>query len=51
MKTNYFEKLEFNKIKEILKEFAITFIGKNIASNLIPYTQKSEIEKARNSNN
>ena len=46
MKTKYFEKLEFNRIQEILKDFAITFIGKNIALNLMPFKNKNEIEKA-----
>lgn len=41
------EKLEFNKICEILKEFCITYIGKNYASNLQPLSSKSEILKAQ----
>ena len=37
MYTNkYLEKLEYNKIKEILSSFCITYIGKNICSNLEP---------------
>lgn len=46
METKYFEKLEFNKIKEILKEFAITFKGKELCLNIKPLTTKQEIEKA-----
>lgn len=46
METKYFEKLEFNKIKEILSEFAITFEGKNLALTLMPLQDKKDIEKA-----
>ena len=48
MEEKYFEKLEFNKIKEILKDFCITFLGKKIASELSPLPSKNEIEKAGN---
>lgn len=40
------EKLEFNKICDILRNFAITYIGKNYSSNLKPLKSKSEITKA-----
>lgn len=50
MEKKYFEKLEFNKIQEILESFAVTFIGKNLALNLVPLNTKNEIEKARNTN-
>ena len=41
------EKLEFNKICEILKDYAITFIGKEYSINLKPLENKSEIVKAQ----
>lgn len=41
------EKLEFNKICEILKEFSITYIGKNFIENLQPLNSKNEIVKAQ----
>ena len=46
MNSKYLEKLEFNKIKNILSEFALTFIGKDLANNLSPMNSKTEIEKA-----
>lgn len=46
MKTSYLEKLEFNKIKEILSKSAITFLGKDMATNLMPYESKSDTQKA-----
>ena len=48
METKYFEKLEFNKIKEILEDFCVTFLGKKIALELLPMSSKGEIEKAGN---
>ena len=48
METKYFKKLEFNKIKEILESFCVTFLGKKLTLNLLPLTSKSEIEKAGN---
>ena len=41
------EKLEFNKICNILENYAITYIGKDFAKNLKPFTSKKEIEKAQ----
>lgn len=46
METKYFEKLEFNKIKEILEDFCITFLGKRITLKLSPMTNKNEIIKS-----
>lgn len=48
MNTKYLEKLEFNKIREILKGFCKTYIGKNMAEILEPYSNKKDIEKALN---
>ena len=39
------EKLEFNKICDILKDFSITYIGKELSQNLKPFQSKKEIEK------
>ena len=41
------EKLEFNKICNILENYAITYIGKDFAKKLKPFTSKKEIEKAQ----
>lgn len=46
MDTKNLEKLEFNKIKEFLKGFCKTYIAKNIAENLKPYSSKNDIIKA-----
>lgn len=48
MNSKAIEKLEFNKICDILQGYAITYIGKNYASNLMPMSSKSDIEKALN---
>lgn len=48
METKYLEKLEFNKIKEILSSFTVTYIGKEKALSLLPFTTRKEIEKALN---
>lgn len=41
------EKLEFNKICEILKKYVITYIGKNYAKNLKPFNNQNEAIKAQ----
>lgn len=41
------EKLEFNKICNILKSYTLTYIGKNLAENLKPLNSKKDIEKAQ----
>lgn len=46
MKTRYLEKLEFNKICQKLEIYAKTYIGKEFAINLLPFSEKKEIEKA-----
>lgn len=48
METKYLEKLEFNKIKDILSSYTVTFIGKRIALKLEPYNNRKEIEKNLN---
>lgn len=45
MHTNYLEKLEFNKIIEMVSNFCITYKGKELASGLMPSNQVSEVEK------
>lgn len=47
MNAKSLEKLEFDKIRKILAEFASTYIGKNQANMLLPFTQKKDIEKAQ----
>ena len=46
MQDIYLEKLEFNKIKNILSSYAITDIGKKQCIELSPHTDKRKIEKA-----
>lgn len=44
MNTNYLDKLEFNKVKEMLENFTSTYIGKNIILNLFPSNKKENVE-------
>ena len=44
MEKKYLEKIEFNKIIDILEGFAITSIGKDFCSKLEPSTDKSAVE-------
>lgn len=44
MKEKYLEKLEFNKIKEILSSFAITYVGKDLVCNLMPSNDFLEVQ-------
>ena len=46
MNSKTIEKLEFNKVREILSSFAITYIGKNKANELLPLESKKDISKA-----
>lgn len=46
MEKIYFEKLEFNKIREILNIFCTTYIGKDLALSLLPYSNKNDVLKA-----
>ena len=46
METKYFEKLEFNLIRKKLEGFATTYKGKNMALNLMPFSNKKDTEKA-----
>ncbi len=39
------EKLEFNKILEILKGYVSTYVGKNIVSSLMPKNNKEEVQQ------
>ena len=46
MYTNkYLEKLEYNKIVEILSSFCITYVGKDICYNLMPQSSKNLVEQ------
>ncbi len=46
MNNKTLEKLEFKKICKIVSDFAITYLGKNLANELMPMSTKKEIEKA-----
>ena len=46
MNNKTLEKLEFNKICELIKQYSITYIGKNYLDNMHPMQNKSEIQKA-----
>lgn len=46
MSQKYLDKLEFNKIKEILSSFAITRVGKELALSLLPYSDLEEAKQA-----
>ena len=44
MKQSYLNKLEYNKILEILSNYCKTYIGKNIAINLLPSNNVEEVK-------
>ena len=46
MDSKYLEKLDFNKVCEILEKYAKTYIGKDICLNLLPLDSEKEIVKA-----
>ena len=46
MNNKTLEKLEFNKICDILSSFCTTYVGKNYSLSLLPMSSKLEIEKA-----
>ncbi len=43
MEEKYLNKLEYNKILEILSTFAITYLGKELCLNLKPFTSKEKV--------
>lgn len=45
MKANFLEKLEFNKIIEMVSNFCVTAQGKELASQLTPSNQVAEVEQ------
>lgn len=45
METKYLEKLEYFKIIDILKNFCVTYLGKKLAINLLPFSTKDDVEK------
>ena len=47
MNSKTLEKLEFHKICKIVSDFAITYIGKNLANGLIPTHSRKDILKAQ----
>ena len=42
----YIEKLEYNKIIDNLCEYAVTYLGKDLASKLVPYSLSSDVKMA-----
>ena len=46
MNKTYLEKLEYNKILEILANFCHTYIGKELSLNLLPSFKKDEVKNA-----
>lgn len=42
----YLEKLEYNKIIDNLCEYAVTYLGKDLASKLLPYSLSSDVKMA-----
>lgn len=46
MYTKSIEKLEFNKVKDILQNYAITYLGKQKIAELLPYNTKKDVKKA-----
>jgi len=51
MEDRYLKLLEFNKILEIIENLSITYMGKNLSKDLVPYSTKQEAEKALNQTN
>lgn len=45
MNSKYLNKLEYNKILDILSTYCKTYIGKDICFNLIPCTEKEKVQK------
>lgn len=45
MNTEYLEKLEYFKIIDILKNFCITYMGQELAINLLPYYTETEVRE------
>ncbi len=41
---NYLEKLEYNKILEKLSDYAITYLGKKLCLNLLPSSDKEQVQ-------
>jgi len=48
MNTKSIETLEFNKVKDILKSYAVTYLGKEKVDNLLPSSNSLEIEQWQN---
>lgn len=45
MDTKYLEKLEFNRIIEMLKGFCCTYKGKELANILVPSNQEETVKR------
>ena len=48
MTQNYLNKLEYNKILEILMDFCTTYLGKELACNLVPSNNKDVVQNLLN---
>ena len=48
MNERIYKILEFNKVKEILKNYAVTYLGRERCDSLLPSTNSLEIEKWQN---
>ena len=44
MSINYLEKLEFNRIQEMLANFCVTYIGRNLSFSIFPSNSKNIVE-------
>lgn len=51
MNVKYLNKLEYNKILDILSSFCKTYIGKDICFNLLPSTDKIKVQKSLDETN
>ncbi len=44
MEQKYLDKLEFNKVLDILEQYSVTYLGKNMIKNLRPCTDKNQVQ-------
>lgn len=51
MNNVYLQKLEYNKIKESITKYCVTYIGKKYANELMPSNKKEEVQKWLNETN
>ena len=48
MEQKYLDKLEFNKVLEMLEKYSLTYIGKEYIKNLKPCTEKEKVKNMIN---